>query len=176
MEYGARYAGTIWSRYFSYLVIRGRKLCSRENVSYSSSQSRMLRCRILVVAEPDGIQGELCDVEETSICEIPVEQRIVICCRLQCISVFRERQRQHLELDISSGEMDDFAFFQNRPVKWMIFAEWVSDIDVRLGKSEVMLRSFDGIHECVWPLTCLIHFSQLIGRNTYHSSKTRALI
>lgn len=118
---------------------------------------------VLVVAEPDGIQGELCDVEETSICEIPVEQRIVICCRLQCISVFRERQRQHLELDISSGEMDDFA-------------EWVSDIDVRLGKSEVMLRSFDGIHECVWPLTCLIHFSQLIGRNTYHSSKTRALI
>lgn len=104
---------------------------------------------VLVVAEPDGIQGELCDVEETSICEIPVEQRIVICCRLQCISVFRERQRQHLELDISSGEMDDFAFFQNRPVKWMIFAEWVSDIDVRLGKSEVMLRSFDGIHECV---------------------------
>ena len=102
---------------------------------------------VLVVAEPDGIQGELCDVEETSICEIPVEQRI-----------------------------DDFAFFQNRPVKWMIFAEWVSDIDVRLGKSEVMLRSFDGIHECVWPLTCLIHFSQLIGRNTYHSSKTRALI
>ena len=90
---------------------------------------------VLVVAEPDGIQGELCDVEETSICEIPVEQRIVICCRLQCISVFRERQRQHLELDISSGEMDDFAFFQNRPVKWMIFAEWVSDIDVRLGKS-----------------------------------------
>lgn len=67
-------------------------------------------------------------------------------------------------------------FFQNRPVKWMIFAEWVSDIDVRLGKSEVMLRSFDEIHECVWPLTCLIHFSQLIGRNTYHSSKTRALI
>lgn len=66
---------------------------------------------VLVVAEPDGIQGELCDVEETSICEIPVEQRIVICCRLQCISVFRERQRQHLELDISSGEMDDFAFF-----------------------------------------------------------------
>ena len=167
MEHGARYAGTIWSRYFSYLVIRGRKLCSRESVAESSSQSRMLRCRI---------QGELCDVEETSICEIPVEQRIVICCRLQCISVFRERQRQHLELDISSGEMDDFAFFQNRPVKWMIFAEWVSDIDVRLGKSEVMLRSFDGIHECVWPLTCLIHFSQLIGRNTYHSSKTRALI
>lgn len=34
----------------------------------------------LVVAETDGIQGELCDVEETSICEIPVEQRIVICC------------------------------------------------------------------------------------------------
>lgn len=29
---------------------------------------------VLVVAEPDGIQGELCDVEETSICEIPVEQ------------------------------------------------------------------------------------------------------
>lgn len=26
---------------------------------------------VLVVAEPDGIQGELCDVEETSICEIP---------------------------------------------------------------------------------------------------------
>lgn len=46
---------------------------------------------VLVVAEPDGIQGELCDVEETSICEIPVEQRIVICCRLQCISVFRRK-------------------------------------------------------------------------------------
>ena len=144
---------------------------------------------VLVVAEPDGIQGELCDVEETSICEIPVEQRIVICCRLQCISVFRERQRQHLELDISSSEMDDFAFFAELSILLDDFAEneesssemndsaeWVSDIDVRLGKSEVMLRSFDGIHECVWPLTCLIHFSQLIGRNTYHSSKTRALI
>ena len=34
----------------------------------------------LVVAEPDGIQGELRDVGESSICEIPVEQRIVICC------------------------------------------------------------------------------------------------
>ena len=144
---------------------------------------------VLVVAEPDGIQGELCDVEETSICEIPVEQRIVICCRLQCISVFRERQRQHLELDISSGEMDDFAFFAELSILLDDFAgnaesssemgdftEWVSDMDVRLGKSEVMLRSFDGIHECVWPLTCLIHFSQLIGRNTHHSSKTRALI
>ena len=54
----------------------------------------------------------------------------------KCISVFRERQWQHLKLDISSSEMDDFA-------------EWVSDMDVRLGKSEVMLRSFDGIHECV---------------------------
>ena len=31
---------------FSYLVIRGRKLCSRESVTYSSSQSRMLRCRM----------------------------------------------------------------------------------------------------------------------------------
>lgn len=144
---------------------------------------------VLVVAEPDGIQGELCDVEETSICEIPVEQRIVICCRLQCISVFRERQRQHLELDISSSEMDDFAFFAELSILLDDFAEneesssemndsaeWMSDMDVRLGKSEVMLRSFDGIHECVWPLTCLIHFSQLIGRNTYHSSKTRALI
>lgn len=143
----------------------------------------------LVVAEPDGIQGELCDVEETSICETPVEQRIVICCRLQCISVFREKQRQHLELDISSSEMDDFAFFAELSILLDDFAEneesssemndsaeWVSDIDVRLGKSEVMLRSFDGIHECVWPLTCLIHFSQLIGRNMHHSSKTRALI
>lgn len=143
----------------------------------------------LVVAEPDGIQGELCDVEETSICEIPVEQRIVICCRLQCISVFRERQRQHLELDISSSEIDNFAFFAELSILLDDFAEneesssemndsaeWVSDIDVRLGKSEVMLRSFDGIHECVWPLTCLIHFSQLIGRNMHHSSKTRALI
>ena len=143
----------------------------------------------LVVAETDGIQGELCDVEETSICETPVEQRIVICCRLQCISVFRERQRQHLELDISSSEMDNFAFFAELSILLDDFAEneesssemndsaeWVSDIDVRLGKSEVMLRSFDGIHECVWPLTCLIHFFQLIGRNTHHSSKTRALI
>lgn len=144
---------------------------------------------VLVVAEPDGIQGELCDVEETSICEIPVEQRIVICCRLQCISVFRERQRQHLELDISSSEMDNFAFFAELSILLDDFAEneesssemndsaeWVSDIDVRLGKPEAMLRSFDGIHECVWPLTCLIHFSQLIGRNMHHSSKTRALI
>ena len=144
---------------------------------------------VLVVAEPDGIQGELCDVEETSICEIPVEQRIVICWRLQCISVVRERQRQHLELDISSSEIDNFAFFAELSILLDDFAEneesssemndsaeWVSDIDVRLGKSEVMLRSFDGIHECVWPLTCLIHFSQLIGRNTHHSSKTRALI
>lgn len=30
----------------------------------------------------------------------------------------------------SSSEMDDFA-------------EWVSDMDVRLGKSEIMLQSFD---------------------------------
>ena len=36
----------------------------------------------------------------------------------------------------SSSEMDDFA-------------EWVSDMDVRLGKSEIMLQSFDGIHKCV---------------------------
>lgn len=36
----------------------------------------------------------------------------------------------------SSSEMDDSA-------------EWVSDMDVRLGKSEIMLQSFDGIHECV---------------------------
>ena len=120
MEHGARYAGTIWSRYFSYLVIRGRKLCSRECVLLEQPVEDVAVSNVLVVAEPDGIQGELCDVEETSICEIPVEQRIVICCRLQCISVFRERQRQHLELDISSGEMDDFAFFQNRPVKWTI--------------------------------------------------------
>lgn len=35
---------------------------------------------VLVVAEPDGIQGELRDVGESSIREIPVEQRIVICC------------------------------------------------------------------------------------------------
>lgn len=63
----------------------------------------------------------------------------------------------------SSSEMDDFA-------------EWVSDMDVRLGKSEIMLQSFDGIHECVWLLTCPIHFSQRIDRNTHHSSKTWALI
>ena len=72
--------------------------------------------------------------------------------------------------------MDDFAIIAELSILLDDFAEWVSDMDVRLGKSEVMLRSFDGIHECVWPLTCLIHFSQLIGRNTYHSSKTRALI
>ena len=72
--------------------------------------------------------------------------------------------------------MDDFAIIAELSISLDDFAEWVSDMDVRLGKSEVMLRSFDGIHECVWPLTCLIHFSQLIGRNTYHSSKTRALI
>ena len=89
----------------------------------------------------------------------------------------------------TSSEMDDFAIFAELSIllddfventesssEMDDFAEWVSDMDVRLGKSEVMLRSFDGIHECVWPLTCLIHFSQLIGRNTYHSSKTRALI
>ena len=72
--------------------------------------------------------------------------------------------------------MDDFAIIAELSILLDDFAEWVSDMDVRLGKLEVMLRSFDGIHECVWPLTCLIHFSQLIGRNTYHSSKTRALI
>ena len=89
----------------------------------------------------------------------------------------------------TSSEMDDFAIFAELSIllddfventesssEMDDFAEWVSDMDVRLGKSEVMLRSFDGIHECVWPLTCLIHFSQLIGRNTHHSSKTRALI
>lgn len=103
----------------------------------------------LVVAEPDGIQGELCDVEETSICEIPVEQRIVICCRLQCISVFRERQWQYLKFDISSSEMDDFAIIAELSILLDDFAEWVSDMDVRLGKSEIMLQSFDGIHECV---------------------------
>ena len=42
----------------------------------------------------------------------------------------------------SSSEMDDFA-------------EWVSDMDVRLGKSEIMLQSIDGIHECV----CSAHMS-----------------
>ena len=72
--------------------------------------------------------------------------------------------------------MDDFAIIAELSISLDDFAEWVSDMDVRLGKSEVMLRSFDGIHECVWPLTCLIHFSQLIGRNTHYSSKTRALI
>lgn len=75
---------------------------------------------VLVVAEPDGIQGELRDVEETPICEIPVEQRIVICCRLQCISVFRERQWQHLKFDISSSEMDGLRLLQNCPFHWMI--------------------------------------------------------
>ena len=48
----------------------------------------------LVVAEPDDIQGELRDVRESSIREIPVEQRIVVRSRLQCIPIFQERQRQ----------------------------------------------------------------------------------
>ena len=72
------------------------------------------------------------------------------------------KQRQHLELDISSSEMDNFAFFAELSILLDDFAgnaesssemgdftEWVSDMDVRLGKSEIMLRSFDGIHECV---------------------------
>ncbi len=67
----------------------------------------------------------------------------------KCISVFRERQWQHLKLDISSSEMDDFAIIAELSISLDDFAEWVSDMDVRLGKSEVMLRSFDGIHECV---------------------------
>lgn len=67
----------------------------------------------------------------------------------KCISVFRERQWQHLKFDISSSEMDDFAIIAELSISLDDFAEWVSDMDVRLGKSEVMLRSFDGIHECV---------------------------
>ena len=63
----------------------------------------------------------------------------------KCISVFRERQWQHLKLDISSSEMDDFAIIAELSISLDDFAEWVSDMDVRLGKSEVMLRSFDGI-------------------------------
>lgn len=62
---------------------------------------------VLVVAEPDGIQGELCDVEETSICEIPVEQRIVICCRL---NAFRYSEKDN-------GSILSSTY---RPVKWMI--------------------------------------------------------
>lgn len=66
------------------------------------------------------------------------------------------------------SEMDDFAIFAELSIllddfagntesssEMDDFAEWVSDMDVRLGKSEVMLRSFDGIHECV----CSAHMS-----------------
>ena len=61
----------------------------------------------------------------------------------------------------TSSEMDDFAIFAELSIllddfventessSEMDFAEWVSDMDVRLGKSEIMLQSFDGIHECV---------------------------
>lgn len=45
--------------------------------------------------------------------------------------------------------MDDFAIIAELSILLDDFAEWVSDMDVRLGKSEVMLRLFDGIHECV---------------------------
>lgn len=45
--------------------------------------------------------------------------------------------------------MDDFAIIAELSISLDDFAEWVSDMDVRLGKSEVMLRSFDGINECV---------------------------
>lgn len=62
----------------------------------------------------------------------------------------------------TSSEMDDFAIFAELSIllddfventesssEMDDFAEWVSDMDVRLGKSEIMLQSFDGIHECV---------------------------
>ena len=68
----------------------------------------------------------------------------------------------------TSSEMDDFAIFAELSIllddfventesssEMDDFAEWVSDMDVRLGKSEVMLRSFDGIHECV----CSVYMS-----------------
>lgn len=45
--------------------------------------------------------------------------------------------------------MDDFAIIAELSISLDDFAEWVSDMDVRLDKSEVMLRPFDGIHECV---------------------------
>jgi len=62
----------------------------------------------------------------------------------------------------TSSEMDDFSIFAELSIllddfvkntesssEMDDFAEWVSDMDVRLGKSEIMLQSFDGIHECV---------------------------
>ena len=68
----------------------------------------------------------------------------------------------------TSSEMDDFAIFAELSIllddfventesfsEMDDFAEWVSDMDVRLGKSEIMLQSFDGIHECV----CSAHMS-----------------
>lgn len=45
--------------------------------------------------------------------------------------------------------MDDFAIIAELSISLDDFAEWVSDMDVRLDKSEVMLQSFDGIRECV---------------------------
>lgn len=51
--------------------------------------------------------------------------------------------------------MDDFAIIAELSILLDDFAEWVSDMDVRLGKSEVMLRLFDGIHECV----CCVYMS-----------------
>ena len=68
----------------------------------------------------------------------------------------------------TSSEMDDFAIFAELSIllddfaenvesssEMDDFAEWVSDMDVRLGKSEVMLRSCDGICICV----CFAHMS-----------------
>ena len=51
--------------------------------------------------------------------------------------------------------MDDFAIIAELSILLDDFAECVSDMDLRLGKSEVMLRSFDGIHECV----CSVYMS-----------------
>ena len=45
--------------------------------------------------------------------------------------------------------LDDLVENTESPSEMDDFAEWVSDMDVRLGKSEIMLQSFDGIHECV---------------------------
>lgn len=72
--------------------------------------------------------------------------------------------------------MDDFAIIAELSILLDDFAEWVSDMDVRLGKSEVMLRSFDGIHECVCSVYMSDTFSQRIDRNTHHSSKIWAVI
>lgn len=62
---------------------------------------------VLVVAEPDGIQGELCDVEETSICEYRSNSALSFA--VGC-NAFRYSEKDN-------GSILSSTY---RPVKWMI--------------------------------------------------------